>query len=109
MLVGFAGGSTEQKGKRRRWLGSTLIHEEKTDGNSETWPTTTSNTAGKQLHIPVWASGETAVVSNKQLGGKLLLATATSRDVALLQHYNSLLPPSFSLNFQNYFQNHLIT
>jgi hypothetical protein len=48
-------------------------------------------------------------VSGKQLGGELVLATATSRDVALLQHCNSLLPPSFSLNFQNYFQNKVRT
>jgi hypothetical protein len=41
-------------------------------------------------------------VSGKQLNGELLLASATFQDVAMLQHSNTLLSPSF-LFFQNYF------
>jgi hypothetical protein len=48
LLIGFADGSMEQKGKRRRRQpGSTLIREEKAVGNSETWPAAASDAVGK--------------------------------------------------------------
>jgi hypothetical protein len=58
-------------------------------------PAAAIDVAGKQLRFLEWASGDAAAVSGKQLGGKLLLASATFRDVAMLQHNNTLLSLSF--------------
>jgi hypothetical protein len=80
---------------------SPALIRKKASGINGTRPAAAINAAGKQLRVLGRASGEAVAVSGKQLGGELLLATATLRDVAMLQHFVSVSPCFlFSQNFE---------